>query len=46
MQATIDQQAAIQAYTGVQFAVRAIRGEKLPALTLLDVLLVTRENAR
>jgi len=46
LQATIDQQAANQAYTGVQFAIRALRGEKLPDLTLLDVLLVTRENAR
>jgi ribose transport system substrate-binding protein len=46
MQATIDQQAANQAYTGVQFAIRALQGEKLPALTLLDVLLVTSENAR
>jgi ribose transport system substrate-binding protein len=44
--ATIDQQAANQAYTGVQFAIRAIHGEKLAPLTLLDVLLVTRENAR
>lgn len=44
--ATIDQQAANQAYTGVQFAIRAIRGEQLPDITLLDVLLVTRENAR
>lgn len=46
LQATIDQQAALQAYTGVQYAVQALKGEKLPPLTLLDVLLVTRENAR
>ena len=46
LQATIDQQAALQAYTGVQYAVRALKGEKLPPLTLLDVLLVTRQNAR
>jgi ribose transport system substrate-binding protein len=46
LQATIDQQAALQAYTGVQFAIRALKGEKLPPLTLLDVLLVTRENAK
>ncbi len=45
LQATIDQQAAIQAYTGVQFAIRALHGEKLQPVTLLDVLLVTRENA-
>jgi ribose transport system substrate-binding protein len=46
LQATIDQQAALQAYTGVQFAIRALKGEKLPAITLLDVLLVTRENVQ
>jgi ribose transport system substrate-binding protein len=46
LQATIDQQAALQAYTGVQFAIQALRGEKLPLLTLLDVRLVTRENAK
>ncbi len=46
LQATIDQQAALQAYTGVQYAIRALKGEKLPPITLLDVLLVTRENAK
>ncbi len=46
LQATIDQQAALQAYTGVQYAIQALKGKKLPPLTLLDVLLVTRENAK
>jgi len=46
LQATIDQQAAQQAYTGVQFAIRGLNGEILPTVTLMDVLLVTRENAR
>jgi ribose transport system substrate-binding protein len=46
LQATIDQQAAFQAYTGVQLAIRALKGEKLPPITLLDVLLVTRENVK
>lgn len=46
LQSTIDQQAANQAYTGVQFAIRALGSEVLPPITLLDVLLVTRENAR
>jgi len=46
LQATIDQQAAIQAYTGVQYAIQALQGEKLPPITLLDVLLVTKENAK
>ncbi len=45
LQATIDQQAAVQAYTGVQFALRALKGEKLPPVTLLDVRLVTKNNA-
>ncbi len=46
LQATIDQQAALQAYTGVQLAIRALKGESLPAVTLLDVLLVTSENVK
>jgi len=46
LQATIDQQAAIQAYTGVQYAIQALNGEQLPPVTLLPVLLVTRENAK
>jgi ribose transport system substrate-binding protein len=46
LQATIDQQAAIQAYTGVQYAIQALKGEKLPPVTLLPVLLVTKENAK
>ncbi len=46
LQATIDQQAALQAYTGVQLAIRALKGEKLPSVTLLDVLLVTKENVK
>jgi ribose transport system substrate-binding protein len=46
LQATIDQQAALQAYTGVQLAIRALKGETLPAVTLLDVLLVTKENVK
>lgn len=46
LQATVDQQAAKQAHAGVQFAIRALQGETLPPLTLLDVLLVTSENAQ
>jgi ribose transport system substrate-binding protein len=46
LQATIDQHAALQAYTGVQYAIRALQGEQLPPITLLDVLLVTHDNAR
>jgi ribose transport system substrate-binding protein len=46
LQATIDQQAAQQAYTGLQFALRALKGEQLPPVTLLDVRLVTKDNAQ
>lgn len=44
LQATIDQQAALQAYTGVQYAVRALQNEKLPPETMVDVLPVTTET--
>lgn len=44
LQATIDQQAALQAYTGVQFALRALNGETVPSETIVDVKLVTPEN--
>lgn len=44
LQATIDQQAALQAYTGVQYAVRALNGEEIPLETILDVILVTPET--
>ena len=44
LEASIDQQAALQAYTGVQYAVRALNGESLPMETIVDVMLVTREN--
>ena len=41
LQATIDQQAAEQGYQGVLYAMRLIRGETLPAETLLSVKLVS-----
>lgn len=44
LQATIDQQAALQAYTGAQLAIRALNGENLPPVTLLDVILITKDN--
>lgn len=44
LEATIDQEAALQAYKGVYYAVRALRNEELPAETMIDVKLVTREN--
>ena len=42
--ATIDQQAAEQGYLGVQYAVRALKNETLPAETLVDVQLVTADS--
>lgn len=42
--ATIDQQAALQGYMGVESAVRALNGETLEPIILVDVLLVTNEN--
>lgn len=44
LQVTIDQQPALQGYKGVEFAVRALHGEKLPAQTLVDVVVVTAES--
>lgn len=42
MLCTIDQQAAEQGYLGIQYAVRALGGETLPAETMVDVRLITR----
>lgn len=40
MSVTIDQQAAKQGYTGVQYAIKTLTGEKLQPETMLDVLVV------
>ncbi len=40
MSVTIDQQAAKQGYTGVQYAIKTLKGEKLQPETMLDVLVV------
>jgi ribose transport system substrate-binding protein len=42
--ATVDQQAAEQGYRGIDYAVRALKGEALPPVTLLDTLLVDRAS--
>jgi ribose transport system substrate-binding protein len=42
--ATVDQRAGEQGYLGVQYAVRALAGEKLPEETFIDVALVTAET--
>ena len=44
LQSTIDQQAGNQGYMGVLYATRALRGEKLPLETMLDVVVITPEN--
>lgn len=41
---TIDQQADVQGYLGVQYAVRALDHEALPPETLVDVRVVTRDT--
>ena len=41
LDATIDQRARDQGYLGVEYAVRALNGEELPAVTLIDVDLIT-----
>jgi len=44
LQATVDQQAAQQGYLGVEYAVRALHGEELPPVTLVDTKLITAKN--
>ena len=41
MAASVDQQAGLQGYQGVALAVRALKGEILPPVTLVDASLVT-----
>jgi ribose transport system substrate-binding protein len=43
--ATIDQQAAQQGYFGVDYAVKELQGKSLPAVTLVDMQLITTANA-
>ena len=42
--ATVDQQAARQGYVGVEMALRGLRGEKLPAQTMIETKVVDRES--
>ncbi len=44
--ATIDQQAALQGYTGVVYANKMLNGEKMPANTYVDVILVTKATLK
>lgn len=41
---TIDQQASKQGYLGIEYAVRALNGEDLPAETMVDVIVVSQET--
>ncbi len=41
MLATVDQQAAEQGYQGIMFANRALQGERLPAVILIDSRIIT-----
>ena len=45
MQASIDQQAAEQGYQGILYATRLLKGEKMPAETVLNVKLVKAGSA-
>jgi ribose transport system substrate-binding protein len=44
--ATVDQQAAEQGYQGIVLALRALKGETLPELMLIDTRLVTAETGK
>lgn len=44
MAASVDQQAGEQGFMGVAYAVRMLKGELLPAETLLETLVVTKDN--
>ncbi|MES9961970.1 MAG: substrate-binding domain-containing protein [Candidatus Sedimenticola sp. 20ELBAFRAG] len=44
LQATVDQLPAEQGYVGIQYALKALRGETLPGVTLIDTLLITADN--
>ena len=46
MASTIDQQAALQGYMGVQYAIKLINGEQVPPLSYVDVILVTQETLK
>lgn len=46
MFATVDQQAAEQGYQGILFAHRALIGERLPAVILIDTKILTLENVQ
>lgn len=44
LQATVDQQADLQGHTGVAYALSLLRGESVPAVTMIDVIVVDAET--
>ena len=46
MASTIDQQAALQGYMGVQYAIQLINREKVSPLNFVDVILVTKDTLK
>jgi ribose transport system substrate-binding protein len=44
--ATIDQQAALQGYTGILYATKMLDGQTVPAETYVDVILVTADTLK
>lgn len=46
MASTIDQQAAMQGYMGVQYALDLLNGVSVPQLNFVDVILVTKETLK
>ncbi|MEI6290853.1 MAG: sugar ABC transporter substrate-binding protein, partial [Chloroflexota bacterium] len=43
---TIDQQAALQGYKGVEYAIKMIKGESVPPVTFVDVILITKDTLK
>ncbi|PRC91224.1 substrate-binding domain-containing protein [Solimicrobium silvestre] len=46
MLATVDQQAAEQGYQGVALAVRALKGEKIPPVLIIDTRVITADTLK
>ncbi len=43
LQATVDQQAALQGYTGVAYAIDLLNGQNVPSETIMEPKLVTSD---
>jgi ribose transport system substrate-binding protein len=44
LRVTVDQQADVQGYTGVDYALRLIRGETVPPVTMIDVVIIGEDS--